>query len=63
MSNVSTIIQREYSTRVKKKSFIIMTLLTPLIFVALFIIPILIMGNEDKEFKKIAVVEDGQHAV
>ncbi len=59
MSNVSTIIQREYSTRVKKKSFIIMTLLTPLIFVALFIIPVLIMGNEDKEFKKIAVVEDG----
>lgn len=58
MSNVSTIIQREYSTRVKKKSFIIMTVLTPLIFVALFIIPVLIMGNQDKEFKKIAVVEE-----
>ncbi|MFO7755513.1 MAG: ABC transporter permease [Bacteroidales bacterium] len=58
MSNVSTIIQREYSTRVKKKSFIIMTMLTPLIFVALFIIPVLIMGNQDKEFKKIAVVEE-----
>ncbi|MFP4487795.1 MAG: ABC transporter permease [Bacteroidales bacterium] len=58
MSNVSTIIQREYSTRVKKKSFIIMTVLTPLIFVALFIIPVLIMGNQDKEFKRIAVVEE-----
>lgn len=59
MGNISTIISREYSTRVKKKSFIIMTLLTPLIFVAFFLVPILIMGNEDKEFKKIAVVEDG----
>lgn len=59
MGNISTIISREYSTRVKKKSFIIMTLLTPLIFVAFFLVPILIMGNEDKEFKKIAVIEDG----
>ena len=59
MANVSIIIKREYSTRVKKKSFIIMTVLTPLIFVALFLVPILIMGNEDREFKKIAVIEDG----
>ena len=58
MSNISTIISREYSTRVKKRSFIIMTLLTPLIFVAMFLIPVLIMGNEDKEFKKIAVIEE-----
>lgn len=59
MSNIFTIINREYSTRVKKKSFIIMTVLTPLIFVALFLVPILIMGNQDKEFKKIAVIEEG----
>lgn len=59
MGNISTIISREYSSRVKKKSFIIMTLLTPLIFVALFLVPVLIMGNQDKEFKKIAVIEDG----
>lgn len=58
MSNISTIISREYSTRVKKRSFIIMTVLTPLIFVAMFLIPVLIMGNEDKEFKKIAVIEE-----
>ncbi|MBS0011748.1 MAG: ABC transporter permease [Bacteroidales bacterium] len=59
MSNISIIIKREYSTRVRKKSFIVMTLLTPLIFVALFLVPILIMGNNDKEFKKIAVIEEG----
>ncbi len=59
MGNISTIIKREYTSRVKKKSFIIMTVLTPLIFVALFLVPVLIMGNQDKEFKKIAVIEDG----
>jgi len=59
MGNISTIISREYSSRVKKKSFILMTVLTPLIFVALFLVPVLIMGNQDKEFKKIAVIEDG----
>ncbi|HDZ41427.1 MAG TPA: ABC transporter permease [Bacteroidetes bacterium] len=59
MGNISTIITREYTSRVKKKSFILMTVLTPLIFVALFLVPVLIMGNQDKEFKKIAVIEDG----
>ncbi|MGM0665691.1 MAG: ABC transporter permease [Bacteroidota bacterium] len=59
MGNISIIIKREYTSRVKKKSFILMTILTPLIFVALFLVPVLIMGNQDKEFKKIAVIEDG----
>lgn len=59
MSKTSIIIKREYTSRVKKKSFIIMTLLTPLIFAAFMVIMVLIMGNEDKDFKKIAVVENG----
>ncbi len=59
MSKISIIIQREYSTRVKKKSFIIMTLLAPLLFAGLMVIPALIMNNDDKDFKKIAVIEDG----
>ncbi|MEE4115252.1 MAG: ABC transporter permease [Marinilabiliaceae bacterium] len=59
MSKTSIIIKREYTSRVKKKSFIIMTLLTPLIFAALMVVPALIMQNEDQDFKKIAVVEDG----
>ena len=61
MAKTSIIIKREYTTRVKKKSFIIMTLLTPLIFAALMLIPALIMGNDDKDFKKIAVVEVGSY--
>jgi ABC-2 type transport system permease protein len=58
MNKISVIIKREYLTRVRKKSFIIMTLLTPLLMAALFVVPALVMTNQDKEFKKIAVIED-----
>lgn len=59
MSKISTIVQREYITRVRKRSFIIMTLIAPLLFAAMVLVPALIMSNDDKDFKKIAVVEDG----
>jgi ABC-2 type transport system permease protein len=59
MNKISVIIKREYTTRVKKKSFIIMTLLTPVLMASMFIIPALVMSNKDRDFKKIAVVEDG----
>ena len=36
-----------------------MTLVTPLLFALIFIIPALVMSNKDKDFKKIAVIEDG----
>jgi len=58
MSKISIIIQREYLTRVKKKSFIIMTLLAPLLMAAMFIVPVWIMTRDDAEEKVIAVVED-----
>ncbi len=59
MAKISIIIRREYITRVRKKSFIIMTLLIPVIFGAMIGVSVLIMGNQDKDFKKIAVLEDG----
>ncbi len=59
MNKISVIIRREYITRVRKKSFIIMTILAPLLMAALIVVPTLIMMNDDKDFKKIAVVEDG----
>ena len=59
MNKISVIIKREYITRVRKKSFIIMTLLAPLLMAMIFIVPALVMTNEDKDFKKIAVVEEG----
>ncbi len=59
MSKTALIIKREYLTRVRKKSFIIMTLLTPFLFALMFLIPIVVMNTEKKDFKKIAVIEDG----
>lgn len=46
-------------TRVRKKSFIIMTILAPILMAALIIVPTLVMMNQDQDFKKIAVIEDG----
>lgn len=59
MNKIALIIRREYITRVRKKSFLIMTFLTPFLFALIFIIPALVMNNEDKEDKKIAVIEEG----
>ncbi len=59
MNKILVIIKREYLTRVKKKSFIIMTILAPLLMAGLIVVPTLIMMNDDKDFKKIAVIEDG----
>jgi len=59
MNKISTIIKREYMTRVRKKSFIIMTILAPVLMAALIIVPTLLMMNQDQDFKKIAVIEEG----
>lgn len=59
MNKISVIIQREYITRVRKKSFIIMTILAPVLLAAIFMLPVLVMNNEEQDFKKIAVIEDG----
>jgi ABC-2 type transport system permease protein len=59
MNKIALIIRREYITRVRKKSFLIMTFLTPFLFALIFIIPMLVMNNEDKEHKRIVVIEDG----
>jgi len=59
MNKIFLILEREFLTRVRKKSFIIMTLITPFLFALIFIIPALVMSNQDKDFKKIAVIEEG----
>lgn len=38
-----------------------MTLLTPFLIALIFVVPGLMMSNQDKEFKKIAVIEDGRN--
>jgi len=59
MNKIQVIIKREYVTRVRKKSFIIMTILAPLLMGALIILPTVIMTNSQGDFKRIAVVEEG----
>lgn len=59
MKNLSIILKREYLTRVKKRSFIILTFLGPILFAALMIAPSLLMINSDKmESKKAIAVLD-----
>ncbi len=54
------IIQREYLTRIRKKSFIIMSVLGPLIFAAYILIPIYFATMEDKEEKIMVVIDDSK---
>lgn len=58
MNKISVIIKREYITRVRKKSFIIMTVLAPLLMASIIILPTVLMMNQNGEFKKIAVIEE-----
>lgn len=58
MSNVSIIIQREFNERVRKKSFIISTILMPVLMIVLMIAPALIMEYSRGEQKTIAVIDD-----
>lgn len=60
MNKIGLIIKREYLTRVRKRSFIIMTFLGPILLAALYIVPILLALNSGEERRTIAVV-DGSH--
>lgn len=58
MNKMFLILEREFLTRVKKKSFIIMTILTPFLFAALMIVPALIATMDDTDEKHIAVIDE-----
>jgi len=54
LNKVGIVISHEYTTRVKKKSFILITVLTPLLMGLLIVVPSAIMllgGNEDYKVK------------
>ena len=57
---IGIIIEREYLTRVKKRSFLLITFLAPLFFAALMFLPALLMENSDKfvEKRTIAVCDE-----
>lgn len=60
MNNLSIILKREYLTRVKKRSFLIITFLGPILFAALMIAPSLLMLKSDtmETNKTIAVLDE-----
>ena len=57
MNKIFLIIKREYLVRVKKKSFIIMTILAPILMASLIIVPVF-LANQDQQNRLIAVSED-----
>ena len=62
MGKIGLIIKREFMTRIKKKSFIIMTILGPLLMGSVFVIPILLTNVQEKTVKIEVVDETGFYA-
>ena len=57
MSQIRIIIGREFNERVRKKSFIVSTLLMPVLLLGLMLAPALIMQFSRGETKRIAVID------
>ena len=57
MSKSFIIIKREYLSRVRKKSFIVMTILGPLLLAALLIVPVFIAQMSDSVYE-VGIVDD-----
>ena len=57
MNKLFLVIKREYLSRVRKKSFIFMTLLTPFLLVGLFVVPTLVALNNESTYK-VAIIDD-----
>ena len=63
MNKTLIIIQREFMTRVKKKSFILLTILMPFIFAALIFVPLWLASIKDSDQKVVKVVDKTQQYV
>jgi ABC-2 type transport system permease protein len=57
MNKLFLIIKREYLSRVRKKSFLIMTIITPFILSAIFVLPILISQNNES-IRNLAIIDE-----
>jgi len=57
VNKISIIIQREYLSRVKKKSFIIMTILGPLLMASIWVVPLYLANISDEE-KTVQVLDE-----
>lgn len=63
MRALNLIIKREYLARIQKKSFVIMTIIMPFLFIALIFVPLFLAGIKDSETKHITVIDNtGRYA-
>src|SRR5688572_24834196 len=60
MNKIWLIIQREYLTRVKKKSFLLTTILVPLVIIGFYAAIIAVAVSDSAEKEKIAIIDDGK---
>jgi len=60
MSTISLIIKREYLSRVRKKSFIVMTLLGPVLMAAIFVVPVLLASYNHDDIQHIRVIDESR---
>ena len=60
MQKVFLIIQREYLSRVKKKSFLILTFLVPSLFIGMYAVIFLIYQNGDNKAKEFKVLDKSE---
>ena len=58
LRKLGIVIEREYLNKVKKKSFLLITFLTPLLFAGIAILPSLIMYGTQEEAKQVGVVDN-----
>ena len=57
MNSILLIIQREYLSRVRKKSFLIMTLLTPFLMAGIVVVPTYLAMNSTEE-RNIVILDE-----
>lgn len=57
MNKISLIIRREYLTRVRKKSFVIMSILGPILLAALIVLPVFLARMGSDEVKRVAIAD------
>ena len=57
MSKIGIIIEREFNQRVRKRSFILTTIITPILLLGLMFAPVLIASLENGQAKEIAVID------
>lgn len=60
MNKLWLIVKREYLTRVKRRSFILATLLTPLAFAVFFVVVGFIFAYESDDARRIAIIDEGE---